>query len=86
MKTTLTDLFSCSDIACNGSDTNVVCGTNGHTYANQCELEKARCLQNDSFDAESFGPCKFVMANTCMHFLNSCIRGHIRSNSSAAAW
>ncbi|KAL5467265.1 hypothetical protein EMCRGX_G031468 [Ephydatia muelleri] len=49
--------INCSDIACNGSDTNVVCGTNGLTYLNQCELEKARCLQNDSFDIESFGPC-----------------------------
>ena len=51
----------CKDVA-----KNQLCGSNGVTYDNMCELEKARCeLTQNIIEKEYDGVCKFAIINLC---------------------
>ena len=42
---------------CSGEERQVVCGSNGVTYNNPCELEKARCELRQDISVYKKGPC-----------------------------
>ena len=62
---------ACQRIQCNqdckDEAKNQLCGSNGVTYNNMCELEKARCELTQNIEKEYDGVCKF-----CYSKINLC--------------
>uniref|UniRef100_A0A4W5KW64 Agrin n=1 Tax=Hucho hucho TaxID=62062 RepID=A0A4W5KW64_9TELE len=45
------------DFDCNRVPRNPVCGSNGKTYSNECEMKKARCEKQEHLLIQNQGPC-----------------------------
>ncbi|KAM9342708.1 LOW QUALITY PROTEIN: agrin [Pholidichthys leucotaenia] len=52
------------DFSCQSVLNNQVCGSDGKTYGNECELKKARCEQQEHLMMQSQGSCPAISAVT----------------------
>ncbi|KAM4609928.1 agrin [Polymixia lowei] len=56
---------SCEPIQCDGTY-KPLCGKDGHTYANDCELRKAECLAKTYIPVKQEGPCDLHVPSPCL--------------------
>ncbi|KAM4563523.1 agrin isoform 3-T3 [Odontesthes bonariensis] len=52
------------DFNCESVPHNLVCGSDGKNYSNECELKKARCEKQEHLLIQSQGPCAAISAVT----------------------
>ncbi|KAM9752573.1 agrin isoform 6-T6 [Menidia menidia] len=52
------------DFSCGSVPHNLVCGSDGKNYSNECELKKARCEKQEHLLIQSQGPCAALSAVT----------------------
>ncbi|XP_072222987.1 agrin isoform X2 [Leuresthes tenuis] len=52
------------DFNCESVPHNLVCGSDGKTYSNECEQKKARCEKQEHLLIQSQGPCAAISAVT----------------------
>ncbi|MGH0121147.1 UNVERIFIED_CONTAM: hypothetical protein FKN15_046392 [Acipenser sinensis] len=50
------------DFSCDNVPRNLVCGSDGKTHSNECELKKTRCEEQDDVQVMNQGPCEAVPA------------------------
>ncbi|XP_028266804.1 agrin isoform X2 [Parambassis ranga] len=50
------------DFSCQSVPHNLVCGSNGKNYSNECELNKARCERQEHLLIQNHGPCAAISA------------------------
>ncbi|XP_071370587.1 agrin-like, partial [Centroberyx affinis] len=52
------------DFSCQNVPLNSVCGSDGRTYSNECELKKARCEKQEYLLIQNQGPCPAIAATS----------------------
>ncbi|XP_045913261.1 agrin isoform X1 [Micropterus dolomieu] len=52
------------DFTCQSVLTNLVCGSDGKNYSNECELKKARCEKQEHLLIQNQGPCTVISATS----------------------
>ncbi|XP_034551694.1 agrin isoform X2 [Notolabrus celidotus] len=52
------------DFICQSVPNNQVCGSDGKTYSNECELKKARCEKQEHLLIQNQGPCTAISAKS----------------------
>uniref|UniRef100_A0A3B3DMM8 Agrin n=1 Tax=Oryzias melastigma TaxID=30732 RepID=A0A3B3DMM8_ORYME len=52
------------DFSCDSVPHNVVCGSDGKNYSNECELKKAACDRRELVSIQNHGPCAALSAVT----------------------
>ncbi|XP_038579256.1 agrin isoform X4 [Micropterus salmoides] len=52
------------DFTCQSVLTNLVCGSDGKNYSNECELKKARCEKQEHLLIQNQGPCTAISATS----------------------
>lgn len=50
------------DFTCQNVPHNLVCGSDGKNYSNECELKKARCEKQEHLQIQTQGPCAAIAA------------------------
>ncbi|XP_028394352.1 uncharacterized protein LOC114518524 isoform X7 [Dendronephthya gigantea] len=58
----------------------IVCGSDGNTYDNECQLRRASCLQQRPLEVKHDGPCNVCHNNTCAYY-SRCVPTSKRSYS-----
>ncbi|XP_029994258.1 agrin isoform X3 [Sphaeramia orbicularis] len=52
------------DFSCQNVPHNLVCGSDGKSYGNECELKKARCEKQEHLLIQNQGPCAAISATS----------------------
>ncbi|XP_036388152.1 agrin-like isoform X3 [Megalops cyprinoides] len=78
------DVRCVCDFSCHSVPRNQVCGSNGHTYSNECELKKARCEKQEELRIQSQGPCTATPPPGLTQHCSQTAYGCCRDNATAA--
>ncbi|XP_045065333.1 agrin-like isoform X3 [Coregonus clupeaformis] len=77
------------DFDCNRVPRNLVCGSDGKTYSNECEMKKDRCERQEHLLIQNQGPCTAISATslpelTAPQRCSQSVYGCCRDNKTAA--
>uniref|UniRef100_A0A8C8JMW8 Agrin n=1 Tax=Oncorhynchus tshawytscha TaxID=74940 RepID=A0A8C8JMW8_ONCTS len=77
------------DFDCHRVPRNPVCGSNGKTYSNECEMKKARCEKQEHLLIQNQGPCTAISATSptklpAQEHCSLSVYGCCRDNKTAA--